>query len=142
MLLKRIQARKNGSPYLFPGRQQKLGADDRKAQTENARVTIRRPWVQVCKAAGLATAVEIQGKRRKLVRWKPRVRIHDLRHSFASHLVSKGESLHIVGKLLGHTQPQTTARYAHLADQALRDAANRFGKLVQMPTASTSKQKA
>ena len=39
----------------------------------------------------------------------------------------EGESLHVVGKLLGHTQPQTTARYAHVADAALRDAANRFG---------------
>jgi site-specific recombinase XerD len=38
----------------------------------------------------------------------------------------KGESLPIVGKLLGHTQPQTTARYAHLADSPLREAANRF----------------
>jgi integrase len=47
--------------------------------------------------------------------YKPTVRTHDLRHTFASHLVSKSESLHIVGKLLGHTQPQITARYAHLA---------------------------
>src|SRR5581483_484623 len=104
--------------YLFPGR-----------ETGNARVTIRRPWVQVCKAAGLATAVPFKGKRRELVRYKPTVRIHDLRHSFASHLVSKGESLHIVGKLLGHTLPQTTARYAHLADSPLRDAADRFGAI-------------
>jgi integrase len=54
------------------------------------------------------------------------VRIHDLRHSFASHLVSSGVSLPIVGKLLGHTQQQTTARYAHLADDPQREAANRF----------------
>ena len=57
----------------------------------------------------------------------PDVRIHDLRHTFASHLVSNGVSLPIVGRLLGHTQPQTTQRYAHLADDPLREAANVFG---------------
>ena len=86
----------------------------------------------MCKTAGLAVAVSYRGKRQELVRWKPTVRIHDLRHSFASHLVSKGESLHVVGRLLGHTQPQTTARYAHLADTALRDAANRMGEVVSI----------
>lgn len=44
------------------------------------------------------------------------VRLHDLRHSFASFAVASGASLPMIGKLLGHTQPQTTARYAHLAD--------------------------
>jgi integrase len=99
-----------------------------------ARATIRRPWVQVCKAAGLAIAEQIPGKRKKtLTIWKPTIRVHDLRHTFASHLVSSGESLHIVGKLLGHTLPQTTARYAHLADRALRDAVNRFSEGLKMP---------
>lgn len=58
------------------------------------------------------------------------VRIHDLRHTHASHLVSSGLSLSIVGKLLGHTQASTTQRYAHLADEPLRQAAELFGSKV------------
>jgi integrase len=84
--------------YLFPGRKKGAHLSD-----------LKGPWAKVCDIAGLTG-----------------VRIHDLRHSFASHLVSSGVSLPIVGKLLGHTQPQTTARYAHLADNPLREAANRF----------------
>jgi site-specific recombinase XerD len=54
-------------------------------------------------------------------------RLHDNRHTHASHLVSSGLSLEIVGRLLGHTNPRTTKRYAHLADDPLRAAAERFG---------------
>lgn len=57
-------------------------------------------------------------------------RVHDLRHTHASHLVSSGLSLSIVGKLLGHTQASTTQRYAHLADEPLREAAELFGNMV------------
>jgi integrase len=83
--------------YLFPGR---MG--------ENLQ-DVKSAWAKVCKLANL------EG-----------IRVHDLRHSFASHLVSSGVSLPVVGKLLGHTQPQTTMRYAHLADNPQRDAANLF----------------
>jgi site-specific recombinase XerD len=54
-------------------------------------------------------------------------RRHDNRHTYASHLVSTGLSLEIVGRLLGHTQPATTNRYAHIADDPLRLATARFG---------------
>lgn len=72
---------------------------------------IKKFWREVSTAAAISDA-----------------RIHDLRHTFASHLVSSGVSLPIVGRLLGHTQPQTTHRYAHLADDPLRNAAEEFGQ--------------
>ena len=58
------------------------------------------------------------------------VRIHDLRHSFAPFAVSAGMSLPMIGKLLGHTQPQTTARYAHLADNPVGAATEQIGATV------------
>jgi integrase len=57
-------------------------------------------------------------------------RIHDNRHTHASHLVSSGMSLAVVGRLLGHTNPMTTQRYAHLADDPLREAADLFGRKI------------
>ena len=54
------------------------------------------------------------------------VRIHDLRHSYASRALALGESLTMIGKLLGHTQVQTTARYAHLARDSIQSAATRI----------------
>jgi integrase len=124
-ILTRLHSRRNGSPFLFAG-----------AKEGEPRATIRRPWEQALRAAGLAQPIQIMGKRllrnkqtgklepRVLTRWKPIVRIHDLRHTFASHLVSSGQSLYVVGKLLGHTNAATTQRYAHLDDKSLRDSAN------------------
>jgi integrase len=57
-------------------------------------------------------------------------RRHDNRHTYASHLVSSGLSLEIVGRLLGHTTATTTKRYAHLADDPLRAATERFGSKI------------
>ncbi len=55
------------------------------------------------------------------------VRIHDLRHSYASRALALGESLYTIGKLLGHTSVATSARYAHLMREAEREAAVRVG---------------
>ena len=50
------------------------------------------------------------------------MRIHDARHSYASRALALGESLPMIGRLLGHTQVETTARYAHLAQDSVRDS--------------------
>ena len=81
-----------GNPWLFPG--------DVPGQPVRE---IRRFWRRIQVAAEIGDA-----------------RIHDLRHTFASLLVSGGASLEMIGKLLGHTQMQTTQRYAHLLDAPLR----------------------
>ena len=54
------------------------------------------------------------------------VRIHDIRHSFASRALALGESLPIIGRLLGHRRVETTARYAHLARDSIRESAERI----------------
>ena len=54
------------------------------------------------------------------------VQIHDLRHRFASRALAVGESLPMIGKLLGHTQVQTTARYAHLQRDSIKASASRI----------------
>ena len=61
------------------------------------------------------------------------VRLHDLRHSFASGGLLVGEGLPMIGKLLGHSQVQTTARYAHLADDPVKEAADRIaGRIAEV----------
>jgi integrase len=58
------------------------------------------------------------------------VRLHDLRHSYASFLVNAGRSLYEVQKLLGHHDPKVTMRYAHLSPQAMLEAANVVGNVI------------
>ena len=117
-LLKEMFAKKNGSAYLFPGYAGRLG---------QSRTSLKWAWMQVSKTAGLAKEVKIQGRRKKLLsRWKPNYRLYDLRHTFASHCVSNGESLYVVGKLLGHSRSQTTERYAHINDTATRKTTENF----------------
>ena len=78
---------------------------------DQPRTDLKRPWDLVCAHAGLSG-----------------VRLHDLRHTFASIGAGASLGLPIVGKLLGHTQAQTTARYAHLDAHPLRQASDTIGE--------------
>lgn len=85
-----------GCPYVIPN-----------PATMEPYHSVFHAWDKARKAAGL-----------------PDVRMHDLRHSAASNLVNSGQSLYVVGSILGHAQTKTTARYAHLANETLLAAAN------------------
>jgi integrase len=98
------------SPFLFPAR-----FGDGPHRTE-----IKESWASICAAARLDG-----------------VRLHDLRHTYASFLASAGLSLPVIGALLGHTQPGTTARYAHLFDDPLRAATERVGAIVAGSSATS-----
>ena len=58
------------------------------------------------------------------------VRLHDLRHSYASRALALGENLPMIGKLLGHAEVETTARYAHLSRESVREAAERIAQSI------------
>jgi integrase len=87
--------------YLFP------------ARGGGHRAHINDAWIRLRKAAGLGGA-----------------RLHDLRHSYASVLVSAGLSLPVIGALLGHSTPVTTHRYSHLFDDPLRAATERASAII------------
>jgi integrase len=87
--------RHEGNPHVIVGH--KAGA---------AMVNLEKPWRAIREVAGLSD-----------------VRLHDLRHAFASVAASSGMGLPIIGKMLGHTQAATTHRYAHLASDPVKAAA-------------------
>jgi site-specific recombinase XerD len=62
------------------------------------------------------------------------VRIHDLRHNFASLAVNSGQSLYVVQHLLGHASPQTTQRYAHLQASTLKQASEDVAAVIRHHT--------
>lgn len=66
----------------------------------------------------------------------PELRIHDLRHQFASFLVNNGNSLFVIGQILGHSTPSVTQRYAHLSTQSLQAAANAASQQLQAASGS------
>jgi integrase len=107
-LLVDMQAKTKG-PYLFPGR------DGRDHMVE-----IKTSWNHV----------------RKVAQFDEPTRLHDVRHTLASILVSGGRGLPVIGAMLGHSNPSTTNRYAHLYLDPLREAAEHVGAVVtQRPEA-------
>ena len=88
-------------------------AGGRSEDEEQPRADLNRPWRAVRRRAGLGD-----------------LRIHDLRHSFASVGVGGGMGLPIIGKLLGHRHTATTEKYAHLDTDPLRKASNRIGESI------------
>jgi integrase len=83
----------------------------------------RRPTVRECKITAVQTKVTLPAGVLD-------ARLYDLRHSFASIGAADGLSLIVIGKLLGHSRAPTTARYAHLADDPLREATERIGRTI------------
>jgi integrase len=91
-----------GNPHIIAG-----------AKRDAPRADLKKPWGAICKAAGLDG-----------------LRIHDLRHSFASVGAGASMGLPIIGKLLGHSQAATTQRYAHLGDTPARAAVETIGAAI------------
>jgi integrase len=104
------------NPYVITGRVEGQHLTD-----------MQKPWRRLRKRAGLDG-----------------LRIHDLRHSFASDALQLGQDLTMIGRLLGHTQVQTTARYAHLKTDPIRIAANKVSTSIAAalaaPTSKTNKE--
>jgi integrase len=99
--------------YVFPGR-----------DGDGPQTYVRTAWETIREEAGI-----------------PEVRLHDLRHSFASILASSGETLLTIGELLGHSNPATTARYAHLFQDKQHAASEKVGRFVMdalKPTGETA----
>lgn len=105
--------RAEGNPYVIVG-----------GKAGSHLVNVKDSWSLVRREAGLQD-----------------VRIHDLRHSFASLGVRSGMSLPLIGKLLGHRSVQTTARYAHLADEPLHTAVGNIGADIEAAMGGTSNGK-
>ena len=91
-----------GNPWVFPGK-----------RPGRRLMTLKSVWREAAARAGLGG-----------------VRLHDLRHSYASRALAVGESLSMIGKLLNHAQVQSTARYSHLAAEAEKAAAARVGNAI------------
>jgi integrase len=98
-ILRMLHASRGSSPWVFPGR-------GKKGYLAEVKVT----HAEACRRAGIRD-----------------LRIHDLRHSFASVAVAGGHSIPVIGKALGHARAATTERYSHLAEDPVRHAVETTG---------------
>jgi integrase len=108
------QPKREPSPFLFPGR-----------GTNGPITDVKHSWAAIRKAAELKPTILDDGRVQQ-------VRLYDLRHSVASILANKGVGVLIIGQVLGHSQPQTTKRYSHIADKTQQAAAELVAQVVKL----------
>lgn len=109
-VLRELKSSSGDNPYVIGGQ-----------KNERHMVNLQKPWRELRKVA------QLEG-----------VRLHDLRHTYASVGAGMGMSLPLLGRLLGHTQASTTSRYAHLAQDPVRIAAEAIGsELTRMSQAKS-----
>lgn len=104
--------------YVIAGRQT---TDETGRAVYLARHDLKKPWAAMTKHA------DLDG-----------VRLHDLRHTYASFAASSGMGLQVVGRLLGHSNPATTARYSHFADDPLRRASDAISQVINASLNTTT----
>jgi integrase len=88
------------------------------------------PFLRGRRVTGAVRAVERCWDRIRVAANLEGMRVHDLRHSFASTLANRGVDLYVIGKLLGHKRVETTKKYAHLVDATLRAASEAAGRAI------------
>jgi integrase len=103
-ILRRMKSVNVGSPFLFP----------RRSNLMRPRESFRKFWLKVRTDAALGNVV-----------------LYTARHTYASHLLVSGVPLGVIGALLGHSQPSTTARYAHVGDSAGKAATEKMGDILE-----------
>ncbi len=109
-LLDGLRERSGAGPWVFPA-----------VRGPGHFIGLQKAWGRIRARAGLAD-----------------VRLHDLRHNLASVALASGESLYVTGKVLGHRKAHSTERYAHLADDPIRAAADRAAGRIAAALTPTS----
>jgi integrase len=122
--------RQSKIPFIIAGAEQRNGKGER---VYKPRADLKRPWAAIANSAGLIEHVQ---KGDKLSNPRPSVRLHDLRHTFAATGAGLSLGLPMIGRLLGHSQPSTTQRYAHIDADPAHKAANLIANQISAALAS------